>query len=83
MPASFVEFTAGRRLRRSVSACSLYGGIASLVRRDDIRRAPARTEILLDRIALALVLAAFVVSLPLWLLGRATVDAAAARVCPR
>lgn len=81
VPASFVEFTAGTAYLLGV-VLMLYGGIASIVRRADIREEPARTEVMLDRAALAIVLVAFLVSLPLWLAGRTTVDAAAAEGLP-
>lgn len=80
-PASFVEFTGGVAFLLGI-LLTLYGGIASLVRRDDVRAETPRTERLLDRTALGIVILAFVVSLPLWLVNRSTVDASAAAGLP-
>ncbi len=81
VPASFVEFTAATGFLLGVILL-LYGGIASLVRRNDVRDEPARSEVLLGRAALGIVVLALVVSLPLWLVNRTTVDAAAAEGLP-
>ncbi len=70
-PASFVEFTAATAYVLGV-VLTLYGGIASIVRRNELHAEAARSEILLDRTALGLVVLALVVSLPLWLTGRET-----------
>lgn len=76
-PASFVEFTTGTAFILGVLLL-LYGGIASLVRRTDVMDTAPRSEQLLQRTALGVVVLALIVSLPLWLAGRTTVDAAAA-----
>lgn len=81
VPASVVEFTAGTAYVLGV-VMMLYGGIASLVRRADVRDETPRTEMLLDRTVLGVVVLAFVISLPLWLANRTTVDAAAAADLP-
>ncbi|MFP5308770.1 MAG: cupredoxin domain-containing protein [Actinomycetes bacterium] len=73
-PMSFVEFTSGTAFLLGVGLL-LWGGIASLVRRNDIRTGPTRSETMLDRTALAVVGLALLVSLPLWALSRSTVDA--------
>lgn len=76
VPASFVEFT-GAMAYVLGFGLTLYGGIASIVRRNELHAEPARSEVLLDRVALGLVVLALVVSLPLWLLSRETVAAGA------
>ena len=76
-PSSFIEFTTGTAFVLGV-VLLLYGGVASLVRRADVRAETPRSEQLLDRTAVAVVVLAFLVSLPLWLTSRTTVDAAAA-----
>lgn len=81
VPKSFVEFTAATAFLLGVGLL-LYGGIGSIVRRADLRDEPARTEVLLNRTAVGIVVLALVVSLPLWLASRTTVDASAAGGLP-
>jgi plastocyanin len=77
VPASFVEFTSAVAFVLGVGLL-LYGGVASLVRRDVLETEPTRSELLLDRSALAIVALTLLVSLPLWAMSRTTVDASAA-----
>lgn len=81
IPKSFVEFTAATGFIVGV-VLLLYGGIASIVRRADVRDEPARSEVLLARAAIGIVVLALVVSLPLWLASRTTVDASATEGLP-
>lgn len=80
-PASFIEFTGGVAYVLGI-LLTFYGGVASLVRRADVRDETPHSELLLDRTALGIVVLALVVSLPLWLVNRTTVDAAAAAGLP-
>lgn len=73
-PASFVEFTSSVAYVLGV-LLTLYGGIASIVGRRDLRPEPTSSELRLRRTSLGLVALALVVSLPLWFLTRSTVDA--------
>lgn len=78
VPKSFVEFTVATGFILG-AVLLVYGGIASIVRRADVRDQPAASEVLLDRTAVGIVVLALVVSLPLWLTSRTTVDASAAQ----
>lgn len=81
VPASFVEFTSGVAYLLG-ALLFLYGGIAAIVRRGELETEPQRSELLLDRTVLGIVVLAFVVSLPLWLVNRTSVDTAAAAGLP-
>lgn len=80
-PASFIEFTTSTAFVLG-AVLSLYGGIAAIVRRKELVTEPARSEVLLDRVALGIVVLALLVSLPMYLAGRTTVDAAATADLP-
>lgn len=81
-PASFVEFTAGVTFVIGV-LLMLGGGVTSIVRRKDQRSEATRSERIIERSALGLVAAAVLVSLPMWLMARNTVDAATAAGLPQ
>jgi plastocyanin len=76
VPTSIVEFTSGVAFVLGVGLL-LYGGVGALVRRADVRTEPTRSEVMLDRAAVAAVVLALLVSLSLWAVNRTTVDAAA------
>lgn len=81
-PSSFVEFTAGVAFVVGV-LLMLGGGATALIRRKDRRTEASPAERMIERSALGLVAAAVVISLPMWLLARNTVDAATAAGLPQ
>lgn len=80
-PRAFVEFTTATAWTVGL-VLAVGGGIAALIHRTDVRTEASRTEQLVDRSALGLVVLALIVSLALWMTGRSTVDAAAAEGLP-
>lgn len=76
-PGSYVEFTAGTA-HLVGSLLALGGGITAIVKRHDLRVDATRTERAIDLGALAIVIAALAMSLPIWAVQRGTVSAEAA-----
>ncbi len=76
-PSSPVEFTLGSAYVVGM-ALALGGGVGSIVRRRDGRTEVTPAERTVERAALAIVVVAIAVSVPLWLLARESVDAGVA-----